>query len=270
MLRARYRRIVFFFARILLSLIFWDLILPRIGLRKTAERTRPERLRRSAASFRRLAVRMGGVMIKVGQFLSTRVDVLPPEFIDEIKGLQDEVPPEDFEAIRQVAEAELGAPLTEKYAQFERKPLAAAFFSLRRHWMVKWADALEDLLDGSAEDVRLLHSRQIMEDIAAYIHSDIDPVATTFTARFLDFTRKGVAGVNYIMVLNCMLSNMTLPIFRSIAAQNHDLPILATPYDGLKTTNIRTRLEAFVDMILRSRGNGSLGSSSISFPSSLC
>jgi predicted CoA-substrate-specific enzyme activase len=128
-----------------------------------------------------------------------------------------------------------------------RKPLAAAFYTLRRHWMVKWADALEDLLDDSAGDVRLLHSREIMEDIAAYIHSDIDPVATTFTARFLDFNRKGAAGVNYVMVLNCMLSNMTLPIFRSIAAQNHDLPILATPYSGLKTTNIRTRLEAFVE-----------------------
>lgn len=132
----------------------------------------------------------------------------------------------------------------------QHKPLAAAFYSLRRHWMTRWADALEKLLDSSSGDIRLLHSRQIMDDISAYIHSDIDPVATTFVARFCDFARKGVAGVNYVMVLNCMLSNMTLPIFRSIAAKNHDLPILATPYDGLKTTNIRTRLEAFVEQAL--------------------
>jgi predicted unusual protein kinase regulating ubiquinone biosynthesis (AarF/ABC1/UbiB family) len=126
MLRARYRRIVFFFARILLGIIFWDLILPRLGGRETANRTRPERLRRAAASYRRLAVDMGGVMIKVGQFLSTRVDVLPPEFTDELQGLQDEVPPEDFDAIRRVAEAEYGLPLGKLFAQFERKPLAAA------------------------------------------------------------------------------------------------------------------------------------------------
>ncbi len=131
----------------------------------------------------------------------------------------------------------------------KRRPLAAAFYSLRRHWMVKWADALEDLLDGSSGDVRLLHSGQIMQDISEHIHSDIDPVSTAFVARFLDFTRKGVAGINYVMVLNCMLSNMTLPIFRRIAAQNQNLPLLATPYDGLKQTNTRTRLEAFVEQV---------------------
>ncbi len=126
MIRARYRRIVFFFARLLLSLTFWDLVLPRLGLRKLAERTRVERLRRSAVSFRGLAIQMGGVMIKVGQFLSSRVDILPPAFTKELEGLQDEVPPEAFTDIRRVAEAEYGMPLEEKFAAFEATPLAAA------------------------------------------------------------------------------------------------------------------------------------------------
>ena len=43
-------------------------------------------------------------MIKVGQFLSARADVLPPEITEELAGLQDEVPAEDFSAIRQRAE----------------------------------------------------------------------------------------------------------------------------------------------------------------------
>ena len=126
MMRARYRRIVFFFSRILLSIIFWDLFLPRIGLRGRAEATRPRRIRHYAISFRQLAVHMGGVLIKVGQFLSTRVDVLPPEFTDELKGLQDEVPPVSLQAIRQVAEPELGAPIEEVFAFFDQTPLAAA------------------------------------------------------------------------------------------------------------------------------------------------
>jgi predicted unusual protein kinase regulating ubiquinone biosynthesis (AarF/ABC1/UbiB family) len=69
---------------------------------------------------------MGGVMIKVGQFLSSRLDVLPAEITEELAGLQDEVPPENFEDIRRLAEAELGVPLLEKYDTFEEKPLAAA------------------------------------------------------------------------------------------------------------------------------------------------
>jgi predicted unusual protein kinase regulating ubiquinone biosynthesis (AarF/ABC1/UbiB family) len=73
-----------------------------------------------------MAVRLGGVMIKVGQFLSSRVDVLPAEITAELSGLQDEVPPERFEDIRRVAEEELGLPLEQKYSSFEQTPLAAA------------------------------------------------------------------------------------------------------------------------------------------------
>jgi predicted unusual protein kinase regulating ubiquinone biosynthesis (AarF/ABC1/UbiB family) len=65
-------------------------------------------------------------MIKVGQFLSTRVDVLPQEITGELAGLQDEVPPDDFADIRRVAEAEFGLPLEEKYCDFSQTPLAAA------------------------------------------------------------------------------------------------------------------------------------------------
>ncbi len=126
MLRSRYRRIIIFFARLLLSLAWWELALPRLGLRSWALRTRPQRLRRAAIAFRGLAVQMGGVLIKVGQFLSTRVDVLPPEFTQELQDLQDQVPAEDFAAIRRVAEQALEAPLEEKFEFFDPQPLAAA------------------------------------------------------------------------------------------------------------------------------------------------
>ncbi|HEY5156912.1 MAG TPA: AarF/UbiB family protein [Anaerolineales bacterium] len=125
-LRARYWRIMFFFAIVTLNFIFWDVFLPRIGLRILAGRTRPTRYRKVAARFRVLAIRMGGVMIKVGQFLSARLDVLPVEITEELAGLQDEVPPEKFEDIRRQAEIDLGAPLQEKYESFDEMPLAAA------------------------------------------------------------------------------------------------------------------------------------------------
>ncbi|HEX7973630.1 MAG TPA: AarF/UbiB family protein, partial [Anaerolineales bacterium] len=109
-----------------MSLAFWDLLLPRLGLGARSRLTRTERYRRSAAAFRILAIQMGGVLIKVGQFLSTRVDVLPPEIISELSNLQDEVPPASFADIRRAAEADLGTPLSEKFDQFEETPLAAA------------------------------------------------------------------------------------------------------------------------------------------------
>jgi predicted unusual protein kinase regulating ubiquinone biosynthesis (AarF/ABC1/UbiB family) len=115
-----------FFTRATASVIFWEIILPRIGLRSITRRTRARRYQQIAAQFRAMAIRMGGVMIKVGQFLSARADVLPPEITEELSGLQDEVPAEDFEAIRQLTESELGAPLEARFERFEREPLAAA------------------------------------------------------------------------------------------------------------------------------------------------
>jgi predicted unusual protein kinase regulating ubiquinone biosynthesis (AarF/ABC1/UbiB family) len=126
MLRARYRRILIFFASIFVSVIFWDLILPRLGFAKWSNRTRSERIRKIAIRYRTLAVQMGGVLIKVGQFLSARVDVLPSSATDELARLQDEVPSESFEAIRAVVESEFGTPLLEKYIEFDSTPLAAA------------------------------------------------------------------------------------------------------------------------------------------------
>lgn len=65
-------------------------------------------------------------MIKVGQFLSSRLDVLPAEVTEELSGLQDEVPPEKFADIRLLAEKELGVPLEQRYEFFDETPLAAA------------------------------------------------------------------------------------------------------------------------------------------------
>jgi predicted unusual protein kinase regulating ubiquinone biosynthesis (AarF/ABC1/UbiB family) len=122
----RYRRITFFFARVIAGFVFWDLFLARIGFKRWAEHSRSKRLQKIARDYHALAVRMGGVLIKVGQFLSARADVLPEEITTELAGLQDEVPPEDFKAIRSLAEAELGAKLEETFAQFDVEPMAAA------------------------------------------------------------------------------------------------------------------------------------------------
>ena len=126
MLRARYRRILGFFGSAILSFLFWDLLLPLLGLRRWSRRTRSRRMRSLAVRFRTLAVQMGGVMIKVGQFLSARLDVLPPEITNELAGLQDEVRPEPFEAIRGVFEAEMHTSLSEKFAEFDPTAIASA------------------------------------------------------------------------------------------------------------------------------------------------
>ncbi|WP_019482755.1 ABC1 kinase family protein [Arthrobacter sp. TB 23] len=141
--RARYRRIIRFAAWHLAVTWWFELFLPRIGLGKVAERTRTKRMLRFAQRFRVLAVDLGGLMIKVGQFLSSRLDVLPPEITAELEGLQDEVPPVPFRAIRVLAESELGAPLEQVFASVEEAPIAAASFGQAHRAQLRSPDSAD-------------------------------------------------------------------------------------------------------------------------------
>ncbi len=139
--RARYRRILRFAALSLAQTWWYDLFLPRVGLRRLAERTRSARMQRIARRFHALAVDLGGLMIKVGQFMSSRLDVLPPEITKELEGLQDEVPPVPFAEIRAAAEAQLGMPLERAYDWFDETPVAAASLGQAHRARLTPADA---------------------------------------------------------------------------------------------------------------------------------
>jgi predicted unusual protein kinase regulating ubiquinone biosynthesis (AarF/ABC1/UbiB family) len=126
MLKNRYRRILKFAALVLLESWWYELVLPKFGLRRFVARGRLARLTRHARDFRNLAADLGGLMIKVGQFLSSRLDVLPHDITRELENLQDEVAPEPEQAIRVRIEEELGLPVSAAFAKFEVEPIAAA------------------------------------------------------------------------------------------------------------------------------------------------
>ncbi|TFD65707.1 ABC1 kinase family protein [Cryobacterium ruanii] len=147
-MRARYRRILRF-ASWYLAITWWfELFLPRIGLLKIAERTRSKRMQRFAKGFHILASDLGGLMIKVGQFMSSRLDVLPPEITRELEGLQDEVAPVAFAAIRAAAEAELGMPLERAFMSVDETPVAAASLGQAHRARLTALDAADTGLDG--------------------------------------------------------------------------------------------------------------------------
>ncbi|MBA4248105.1 MAG: ABC transporter [Microbacterium sp.] len=115
-----------FAARALVQAWWFELVLPRFGMSRLAARGRIRRLQKLARRFHDLAADLGGLMIKVGQFLSSRLDILPPEITRELEGLQDEVAPESLAAIVAQVERELGIPLERAFAGFEPEPIAAA------------------------------------------------------------------------------------------------------------------------------------------------
>jgi predicted unusual protein kinase regulating ubiquinone biosynthesis (AarF/ABC1/UbiB family) len=152
--RARYRRILRFAAWNLAVTWWYELFLPRVGLRRIADRTRTRRMKRFARRFRVLAVELGGLMIKVGQFMSSRLDVLPPEITAELEDLQDEVPAVPFPEIRALAERELGMPLADAFAWVDETPVAAASLGQAHRAILGPRDSADTGLTGAVIKVQ--------------------------------------------------------------------------------------------------------------------
>ncbi|MFI5306414.1 MAG: ABC1 kinase family protein [Polyangiales bacterium] len=80
----------------------------------------------TAERTRRVLEELGPSFVKLGQIVSTRPDLVPQEMIDELKRLQDDVPPVAFEPMRDVIEQQLGAPISELFVRLDQTPIASA------------------------------------------------------------------------------------------------------------------------------------------------
>ncbi|MEY4554411.1 MAG: hypothetical protein RL197_838 [Actinomycetota bacterium] len=125
-MKSRYRRILRFAALALAQTWWFELVLPKFGLKSYVAARRMARYKKLARRFGALALDLGGLIIKAGQFASSRLDVLPSEITVELESLQDEVAPVPFERIQPQIENALGFDLATAFEAFEQAPIAAA------------------------------------------------------------------------------------------------------------------------------------------------
>jgi len=97
-----------------------------IGRRDPVEQAPDTRAASAARRFRRMLEDLGPTFVKLGQVLSTRADLLPGEFITELRLLQDSVAPIPLEAVRAQIQSGLGRSPEDAFASIEPQPLAAA------------------------------------------------------------------------------------------------------------------------------------------------
>src|SRR3954452_16796878 len=114
-------RVVTVVARLTAAVAPW-LALKRAGRLPRPEMSRADISRRS----RKAAEALGPTYIKLGQIISSGEGIFPEELVREFKLCRDQVPAESFDAVRDVVETDLGAPLAKRFSSFATEPLAAA------------------------------------------------------------------------------------------------------------------------------------------------
>ena len=164
--------------------------------------------------------RLGPIFVKFGQVLSTRRDLLPTDFADELAKLQDRVPPFPATQARALVEKAFGRPIDAIFASFEAEPVASAsiaqvhFATLNdgREVAVKvlrpgMLEVIDDDLslmrtlavwvERLSADGKRLKPREVVAEFDNYLHDELDLVREAANAAHL---RRNMAGLNLVMV----------------------------------------------------------------------
>ena len=172
--------------------------LVQAGLRKISRKRReaietltgPER-------FRLALEELGPTFVKLGQVLSTRPDLIPLTFIEELTKLQDEVPPFPYSEVREIIQAETGKYPEELFQSFDEKPLAAASIGqVHRARLKDGSDVvvkvqrprikktieidleimlhLAGLMERHLEELQVIRPSRIVEEFARTLEEEID------------------------------------------------------------------------------------------------
>eukprot|EP00899_Mesostigma_viride_P006637 jgi/Mesvir1/15975/Mv08284-RA.1 len=125
-------------------------------------------------------VDLEGLWVKAGQYMSTRADVMPSNYIYHLKQLQDTLPPRPFEQVQQIVEEEFGRPMSEMFDYFDKAPLATASIAqVHKAWLAVGSKSTTVVVKVQHKGVK----ERVMQDLAnlrtimallAYFEPDFD------------------------------------------------------------------------------------------------
>lgn len=133
---------------------------------------------RQGARLRSALEELGPTFVKMGQFLSTRPDLLPAEYIQELSRLQDDSVKVPFERIRAIVEEDLGLKLSEAFAAFDEEPRAAASLAQVHNAVLHTGECVVVKVQRPEVHERVNRDLDLLTDLAAWMaeHTDAGKV----------------------------------------------------------------------------------------------
>jgi ubiquinone biosynthesis protein len=192
----------------------WVRLLVRVmTIGRRLDAPRGERLRKGL-------VRLGPIFVKFGQVLSTRRDLLPEDFADELAQLQDQVPPFPAETARAIVERAFRRRIDEVFISFDAEPIASASIAQVHFAVLKdgrevavkvLRPGMLEVIEGDltllrtlarwiekySQDGRRLKPREVVAEFDNHLHDELDLVREAANASHL---RRNMQGLNLILV----------------------------------------------------------------------
>jgi ubiquinone biosynthesis protein len=193
---------------------------------------------------------MGPTFVKFGQILSTRPDLVPPEYIHELEALQDNVEPFPYAEVEQIVETELKVKVARAFGSFEMVPLAAA--SLGQVHRATLRDGREVVVKVQRPNIRELIEQDldVFEEIAIFLESHSDVARKmSLTEMVREGRRTMLAELNYVQEASNMenfrksLAEYTEIVIPQVIGDYSTTKILTTEYISGKKVSKLSPLE---------------------------
>ena len=214
----------------------------------------PEHAQARAKEAADLVASLGPAFIKAGQALSTRPDIIPPLLLEELAGLQDQLPGFDSALAMACIEEDLGAPIPSIYAELEREPISAASLGQVHRGVLLNGDkvAVKVQRPGLREQITL--DLYIVRNIAAWLNRNIGLIRSDLVALIDELGKRVFEEMDYcneasnaekFAALHSHNPRIAVPrIYRQATARR----VLTMEWiDGVKLTNLEAVRQLGID-----------------------
>lgn len=147
---------------------------------------------------------LGPTFIKMGQILSTRADLVSPEYIKALRKLQDDVPADSFASVKKTFETETGKKISEVFKTFDQEPFASASIGQVHH---------AELKDGTSVVVKIQHP-----DVTKLVDTDLALLKRA--VELLKYVPTGITVVDPVKIFNALSDSLRSEIDTIQEAKN--------------------------------------------------